>query len=124
MNHITKKVIFVIVFILYFIYFVNCLPIYIHMNMLSFPYELIPSLANKIYDSIICKNSIIEKYFYFMLHKIPEWTMLVSVMINSGNMYFGFREYKKKWWYYVILSISILMSLLLLDCWWILDTAE
>ena len=94
------------------------------MNMLSFPYELIPSLANKIYDSIICKNSIIEKYFYFMLHKIPEWTMLVSVMINSGNMYFGFREYKKKWWYYVILSISILMSLLLLDCWWILDTAE
>ena len=124
MKHIAKKIILFVIFILFIIYFISCLPIYIHMNYLSYPEKIMPALAIKIHDSIIIPNPLIKKYYYFMLFKIPEWTMPVAVMINGGNMYFGGKQFKKKWWYYVILVISILMSLILMDCWWILDTVE
>ena len=124
MKPITKKTLFTVLFILFLLYFVNCLPIYIHINILGYPEKIIPSLSRITYDSIIQTNSVIKKYYYFMLNKIPEWTMPIAVIVNGINMFFGFEQFKKKWWYYVILLISILMSLMLIDCWWMLSTAE
>jgi len=50
--------------------------------------------------------------------------ILVAVLVNFVNMVIGLINFKKKWWYYVILLISILLSLVLVDCWWILYTEE
>jgi hypothetical protein len=55
-----------------------------------------------------------------MLYKIPEFTMLTAIIINGANMIFGFINYKKKWWYYLILVITVIMSIMLWDCFQIL----
>jgi hypothetical protein len=93
------------------------------MKNLGYPKYHLPELWNYL-DSFMLKNKIIRPFAKYIDHKIPEWTMPTAVMINGVNMYFGGKQFKKKWWYYVILVISILMSLILMDCWWILDTAE
>ena len=30
-----------------------------------------------------------------MLHKIPEWTMPIEIIVNGINMFWGFKEYKR-----------------------------
>ena len=117
-----KKLIFVVISVLYFIFIVLCFPTYSQTKFMSLD-------GNKNDFWINMRERVISHDLLFNLHKalrhkIPEWTMPIAVIVNGINMFFGFKQFKKKWWYYVILLISILMSLMLIDCWWMLYTAE
>ncbi len=80
-----------------------------------------PNLWKKA-DYLLFNTNFIKDFSNYIVFKIPELTMPIAVVANSINMFFGFREYKKKWWYYIILLISILISVMLIDCWHILYT--
>ena len=116
-----RNIVFILMFFLYIVFLLLCLPTYLQSKMLGFHNELLFNLWKKIY-LFIRHNSITDTFYCKLRHKIPEWTMPVAVIVNGINMFFGFREYKKKWWYYIILLISILISVMLIDCWHILYT--
>jgi len=89
------------------------------MNILEYPQGIVPILSRKVYH-LIKKSDILIKFDETFVHKIPEQTMPFAVAINFANMIFGFSQYKKKWWYYLILLISIIISICLIDCYYIL----
>ena len=66
-------------------------------------------------DSFLFNTKFIKEFSNYFVFKIPEWTMLIAVIVNVINIFFGFKNYKKKWWYYLILVLSIICSILLLD---------
>ena len=107
-----RKIIFGVIFILYIIFLLLCFPTYSQIKFMSWNGDK-DNIWINIRDVVLSKE-LLFKFHKALRHKIPEWTMPVAVMINGSNMYFGYKQFKKKWWYYVILSISILMSLLLL----------
>ncbi len=117
------KIIFLIVFIIYFIYFILIVPTYVSLKVMSFSDEPFYNLCSCIF-STINKNEIIYNFFWHWVHRIPEWTLVISFVTNFANMVFGFINFKKKWWYYIILAFSVLSTLMLIDCWWILYTEE
>lgn len=117
-----RKSIFVIIFIIYVVFLLLCFPTYSQIKLMSWD-----NSKDNIW--IYIRNEVISHELLFKLHKalrhkIPEWTMPISFIVNGINMFLGFKDYKKKWWYYIILLISILISVMLIDCWWILYTAE
>lgn len=117
-----RKFIFVIIFIIYVVFLLLCFPTYSQIKLMSWD-----NSKDNIW--IYIRNEVIfyELLFKFhkaLRHKIPEWTMPILFIVNGINMFFGFKDYKKKWWYYIILLISILISVMIIDCWWILYTAE
>ena len=116
-----KGIILVFIFILLTIYFLCCTPIYVRMKSLGFPKYHFPEMWDSL-DTFIFNNKYISSFSRYIEYKIPEWTMPVAVIVNGINMFFGFKDYKKKWWYYIILLISILISVMLIDCWHILYT--
>ena len=114
-----KLLIFLFVFILFIIFYIFSLPSYIIMKAIDSYKYCFPNLW-KTADSFLFNTKFIKEFSNYFVFKIPEWTMLIAVIVNVINMFFGFKNYKKKWWYYVLLLISILLSVMLIDCWWIL----
>ena len=112
-----------IIIVIFILFFICCFPTYVGMKNLGYPKYQLPELWNSL-DSFMLKNKFLRPFAKCIDHKIPEWTMPIAVIVNGINMFFGFKEYKKNWWYYVILLVSILMSLMLIDCWLILSTEE
>ena len=82
--------------------------------------KLIPDLSRKLHNIFVQRNAVTRSLYYNMLHKVPEWSMPIAIISNGANMLYGFKKYKNKWWYYLILVLTIVMSLIILDCFHIL----
>ena len=109
-----------IVFFAFIVFYICCMPTYIQMKIVG-NHDSMYYIWCKI-DEFILNNDVLNLFFITMRNKFPEYTMLIAIIINGINMIFGFINYKKKWWYYLILVISIIMSIMLWDCWYILYT--
>lgn len=107
-----RKIFFILV-ILYFIYFIFFIPglILQHVDVDYYNTKHYAFLT-KIYEFIYI-DDVLHSVFFFLLYRINYRTIMPVVILNAGNMIFGFIYYKKKWWYYLILVISILFSVLL-----------
>ena len=116
-----RLLIFLIGFIIFIIFFILSLPSYIIMKSIDSYKYCFPNLWKKV-DCFLFSTKFIKDFSNYIVFKIPEWTMPVAVIINGINMFFGFKDYKKKWWYCIILLISIFISIMLIDCWYILYT--
>lgn len=110
--------IFIILFSLYIGFFLLCLPTFLQSKMLGYHYEVLFEVWREL-DNMIHNNNITNNIYWKVLYKVPEWVMLTAVVINGVNMFFGFNQFKKKWWYYVILLINIILSVIIVDCWYI-----
>ena len=107
---------FTLTFILYVIFFICCLPSYVclkHIDIYLYDFKWLWEFLDYILFRIKCINH----FSNLVLFKIPDFTVLISVIINIANMSLGFAKFKKNWWYYVLLLISFIMSLMLLDYW-------
>lgn len=111
---------FIIIFLLFLTFFIIIIPTYIHMGILMDPGKLIPDLSRKLHNIFVQRNTVTGSLYYNMLHKVPECAMPIAIIINGANMLYGFKKYKNKWWYYLILVLTIVMSLIILDCFHIL----
>ena len=109
---------FFIIFFFYVFFFLICLPTFLQSKMLGYHNEMLFELWRKI-DNTIHYNQILNNIYWDVLYKVPEWIMPIAVIINGVNMFFGGKQFKKKWWYYIILFVSIILSIILVDCWYI-----
>ena len=109
-----------IVFFAFVVFYICCMPTYVVMKFVG-PHASIYFIWCEIRE-LILNNDILHSFYNALVFKIPECIMLIAIIINGANMIFGFINYKKKWWYYLILAISIIMSIMLWDCWYILYT--
>lgn len=116
-----KKIIFSLVFAIFVIYFIFCLPTYVGSKFLSIPYVSFPFLWEKLFlflfrtDKIGSLPNFTKTFTYFVLHKVPLWSTPITIIANAINMIFGFKLFKKKWWFYLILFLSILLTIVLID---------
>ena len=112
-NH-KYKIVFIVLIILFFTLFLCHMPGYILEKCLGYPDEMYYTFWNPL-DNFLRSNKVLNYLYHLVLYKISSWTIYPAVILNAGNMVFGFIHYKKKWWYYLILAVSILCSVLLLD---------
>lgn len=125
-----KKIVFWLVFILFISYFLCCLPTYVSLKYLSYPYAPFPILWDKMFIFMFRTQNvgrfpnIIRNFSYSLTHKIPDWTMPIAIVINVLNMAVGFMQHKKRWWYYLILMISIFFTVILIDCYKLSSSLE
>lgn len=117
-----RKVVFSLVFTLFIIYLMFCLPTYVSSKYLSYPYVSFPLLWENLFVFLFRTENfgkfpnIAKKFSYYVIHRIPVWSMPIAIIVNGINMLFGFKLFKKKWWYYMILLTSILVTIILIDC--------
>lgn len=117
----TNKIILIVLLVLYFLFFIYTFPTYIERKCFGYS----PSVMwFKISNLFLNGPPILEKYYRLLRDKVPQNTILVSVILNIGNMIFGFIHFKKKWWYYLLLFISIVISIILKDCYVLLSNLE
>ena len=121
-NRKAYTIIFSVILIAFIVYYFCCMPTYIQMKIVG-NHDSMYYIWCKI-DEFILNNDILNLFFITMRNKFPEWTMLIAIIINGANMIFGFINYKKKWWYYLILIITVIMSIMLWDCFQILIHQE
>lgn len=114
-----NKVYFYIISIIFFSFFIFCIPTYIHISFLSYPYHIFSEISVKIHDSYIRNSKILRYYYYILINKVPKWSIPTAIFINGLNMYLGFHSLKKKWWYYLICAICLVISFLLADCYFL-----
>ncbi|MBR4022501.1 MAG: hypothetical protein IKI94_07910 [Ruminococcus sp.] len=111
------KIIFIANFIINLAGFVVSFPKYIHLKFL---YSTNFDLWLKIHALLLEGNYGLRTYYRFMRDNLPDSFILLAIILNIINMIFGFVNYKTKWWYYVILIITVIMSIMLWDCFYIL----
>ena len=104
--------------ILYIVFFIMCFSTYSQCKFM-----LWQDKGDNIW--IYIRNIIVSNDLIFDIHKslrrtILVWTMPIAIISNGTNMLYGFKKYKNKWWYYLILVLTIVMSLIILDCFRIL----
>ena len=116
-----KKAIFLSISIICIIGAILLFPKYNHLKFLSGTNS---DFLLKIHLIFINDTYGLKKYYQTMRNNIPDQFIIIEQIINIINMIWGFIYFKKRWWYYVILLISILISVMLIDCWWMLYTAE
>lgn len=100
-------------FIVYVVFFILCFPKFIHYKWLESTDFILWKNIHSIFHNNIFGT---QKYYRTMRDNMPAWVMPYAVLGDGINMIFGFLNYKKKWWYYLMLVVSILFSILLLDC--------
>lgn len=117
-----RKIIFSLVFAVFVIYFIFCLPTYVGLKFLSYPYSSFSFLWEKLFlflfrmDKIGCLPNFAKTFSYYIIHKVPVWSIPITIIANAINMIFGFKILKKRWLYYLILFLSILLTVALIDC--------
>ena len=117
-----KRIGFILVFSLFAIYFLFCLPTYISSKYLSSPYASFSFLWEKLFlflfkiDKIGGFPNFAKTFSYNIIHKVPVWSIPITIITNTINMIFGFKILRKRWWYYLILFLSILLTVVLIDC--------
>jgi len=67
-------------------------------------------------DKIGCLPNFAKTFSYYIIHKVPVWSIPITIIANAINMIFGFKILKKRWLYYLILFLSILLTIALIDC--------
>ena len=110
--------IFCVFVVLYIVFFIMCFSTYSQCKFM-----LWQDKGDNIW--IYIRNTIVSNNLIFDIHKslrhtIPVWAMPIAIIINSANMLYGFKKYKNKWWYYLILALTIIMTIIILDCFHIL----
>ena len=109
---------FWIFLIIYFIYFLSFIPGYILTHTLDYleeeQYRFWESL-----DKVFQKNKILNYFYYLVIFKIPDWTIIPMLIVNAANMALGFTQYKKRAWFYILLVLIIITSLILCDYFYI-----
>ena len=105
---------FFVFFALFFIIFLCHLPGYITENTGGYPDEMYFKFWDPL-DSFFRKSKILSPIYNEIIYKIPDWTIIPTIVLNGANMVFGFVNFKKKWWFYLLLAISILLSYGLYD---------
>lgn len=121
-NRKVHAIIFSVILIAFIVYYFCCMPTYVVMKFVG-PHDSIYFIWCEIRE-LILNNDILHSFYNALVFKIPEYTMPIAIIINGANMIFGFVNYKKKWWYYLILVITIIMSIMLWDCFQILIHEE
>ena len=120
-TNLIKKIIMFSLFIVYIIYFIYAFPTYVISKTSNYQ-------SNEIWFNIryyfLNSNSLFKNYYRLLRYKASMSKMSIAMVVNFANMVFGFFNFKKKWWYYIILVFSVLITLMLVDCWWILYTEE
>lgn len=117
-----KRIGFILVFSLFATYFLFCLPTYISSKYLSSPYASFSFLWEKLFlflfriDKIGSFPNFAKTFSYHIIHKVPVWSIPITIIANAINMIFGFKILKKRWLYYLILFLSILLTVALIDC--------
>lgn len=111
-------IIFIVLFILYSIYFILCLPTIIILKVLgdiNAPlYEFWETL-----DKCFMHHKLLKKFFYTFVYNIPMATIPITIIINTINIIFGFINFRKKTWYYVILFLSLIITWMLIECYYL-----
>ena len=112
----TKKttLVFIIISILYFLFVLLCFPTYSQLKFMSWQGHEDDIWIN--IRDIVINNCFLFGVHKALRHKIPDWSMLIAIMINVFNMLLGFINHMKKWWYYLLLLISVLVTVVLIDC--------
>ena len=105
---------FLVFFALFFIIFLCHLPGWILEHCYNSTSDKYYNFSNLLRE-FIRQNKILEALFSFLIYKIPDWTIIPTIVLNGANMVFGFVNFKKKWWYYLLLAISIFLSFVLFD---------
>ena len=117
-----RKIIFSLAFAIFVIYFIFCLPTYVSLKFLSYPYVSFSFLWEKLFlflfriDKIGSFPNFAKTFSYHIIHKVPVWSIPITIITNTINMIFGFKILRKRWWYYLILFLSILLTVVLIDC--------
>lgn len=102
---------FYVFIVIFFVYCLCLLPEYLLDKSWEYPND---KVWNPIND-FVRDNAVLNYFRSIVFNKIPESTIPPAIILNAGNMIFGFINYKKKWWYYLILIVSILCSVILYD---------
>ncbi len=110
------RILFWIILILYFVFFVCCIPKYILYHVLANPmyHEWNYSFWKTIYRSILSHN-VLSNVYNWLLFKIPNCTIIPMVLLNAGNMFYGWKLYRKNRWFFVVLAFVILTFLIMGD---------
>ena len=108
-----KRNYFYFFFVVYIVLFILFFPKFIHYKWLENSDLILLKKIHALFHNDFCGT---QKYYRTMRNIMPEFLIPYSVIFNAGNMIFGFVNFKKKWWYYLMLIISVLCSILLIDC--------
>ena len=108
-----KRNYFYFFFIVYIVLFILFFPKFIHYKWLENSDLILWKKIHSLFHNDFCGT---QKYYRTMRNIMSEFLIPYSVIFNAGNMIFGFVNFKKKWWYYLMLIISVLFSILLIDC--------
>ena len=111
-------IIFSFIIISFIAFFVYSTPTYVHLKALGWsgPKDDILWCISDFFRS----SELLYNYYCHLRNKTSINMIIIALVVNMANMIFGFINYKKKWWYYLILVITIIMSIMLWDCFQIL----
>lgn len=110
------KKLFWIILLLYFVYFLCCIPKYILYHVLANPmyHELNYNFWDSIYRLILSSN-VLSKIYNRILFTIPNWTIIPMLVFNAGNMIYGYMLYRKKRGFFIVLAFVIITVLIMCD---------
>ena len=97
-----------IAFIAFFFYFI---PTYVQIKYLGNDEYDIWLKIREVFD----KSKMLNDYYCYLRHKTSINMIIIALIVNAINMFFGYFNFKKKAWYYVVLCLSWLISLMLVD---------
>lgn len=60
-------------------------------------------------------SELLYNYYCHLRNKTSINMIIIALIVNAINMFFGYFNFKKKAWYYVVLCLSWLISLMLVD---------
>lgn len=110
------KILFWVIFATSFCYFCYCFPTYVCLKSQGYPVGLYKIWRG--IDHFILSIGFLRKIYFSFLFKINKHTTTIypAIVIMAANAVFGFALFYKKWWYYLFAFITIIMCLILHDC--------
>ena len=67
-------------------------------------------------DHFILNIPVLKKIYLSLLFKVNAKTLFPVIIIMVANISYGAMLCYKKWWYYLVAVITIIMCLILYDC--------
>lgn len=110
------KILFWVIFATSFCYFCYCFPTYVCLKSQGYPVGLYKIWRG--IDDFILHISFLNRIYNLFLFKINKNTATIypAIAIMCANAAYGFALFYKKWWYYLFAFITIIMCLILHDC--------
>ena len=107
-------VLFWVIFATSFCYFCYCFPTYVCLKSQGYPVGLY-KIWREI-DHFILNIPVLKKIYLSLLFKVNAKTLFPVIIIMVANISYGAMLCYKKWWYYLVAVITIIMCLILHDC--------